>query len=277
MRQRGCLLFLSVLVLHLTASVSSAATGTEKSPQLVSETGVISGRILITNGAPLAWGTLMLYNAVAGPPPKPEKYDRTPDISRTVDSDGRFRVSVPAGKYYLGAIKRMSGDGFGVPQAGDYALLSFDARGALKVYQVMAGATLEVGTIAEARRLEARDLAKQAAKTAIRGVVLDTDGKPVENALVLAYTDLSLRGKPLFVSDRSDSAGHYLLRVAPGTYYLRVRNGLTSGPPAPGDIVGYYGEGMPTPVTIQEGDVKTEVDFTVVTFAGRGPQPGEGP
>ncbi len=206
----------------------------------------------------------------------PNKYDRTPDFSRGTDGEGRFRISLPAGRYYLGAVKRMSGDRFGVPQVGDYVLLQHDEKGLLKQYWVRSGDVLDVGSIAGATPVRAQDLAKRSAKTAITGVVVDTNGAPVGNAVVIAYVDPSVKGKPLFISESSKKDGKYLLRLTPGTYYLRARNNLTGGPPEPGQIVGYYGEGEPAPVEVKEGETVRDIDFTDILFEGRGPRPQAG-
>ena len=218
----------------------------------------------------------MLYDVALGPPPMPNKYDRTPDITRSTDGDGNFSVSLPPGKYYLSVVKRMSGDRFGVPQVGDYALLQTDPKGRLKEYVIKAGAVLNAGTIAGVVPIRPHDIAKRATKTAIAGVVFDTNGTPVENAVVIAYLDPSVKGKPLFISERSGKEGKYILRLTAGTYYLRVRNNLTGGSPEPGQIVGYYGEGEPAPVEVKDGEIVKDIDFTVILFEGRGPRPQPG-
>ena len=264
----------SFFVLLSVIGVRAVSAAPESEQQVEEQPGTISGKILIKGDGPLAWGEIMLYSAAAGLPPRPEKYDRTPDFTRVIDSEGFFRITVPPGTYYLGAVKRMTGDRVGTPQVGDYSLLQVDDKGKLKEYVVKAGASLDVGSITEARKLEPKDFVRRGRTTGITGQITDAEGNPVQNAFVLAYINPEMRGKPLFISARSDKNGRYLLRLAPGNYFLRARSEVTSGPPEPGDIVGYYGEGTPEAVVVKDGVVQDGVNFIVILFGGRGPQPG---
>ena len=111
---------------------------------------------------------------------------------------------------------------------------------------------------------------KQTVLTAIKGVIRDSAGKPVPDAVVVAFREQAAQSKPVFASEKTGKDGRYLLRVVPGTYYLRARTGFSSGPPETGQIVGYYGAAEPTPVTVKEGEVRSGVNFGVLLFPGRG-------
>jgi len=239
--------------------------------------GTVVGRIMIKDGGPLAGGQVLFYNVSVGPPPAPDKYDRTPDMVRDVDDEGRFRVDLQPGKYYFGAVKRLSGERIGNPHEGDYVYRSIDEKGKPKEYIVEAGKILDLGTIAEAVPLKVGRSSKSSATTAVEGIVVDVDGKPVQNAVVVAFLSPTVGGKPIFVSDATGEDGKYWLRVTEGTYYLRVRNQFASGPPEPGQIVGYYGEGSPAPVTVKEGQIKKGIVLKVNLFPGSGPLPGTPP
>lgn len=239
--------------------------------------GTVTGRVLVKGGTPLSWGEIMLYDAAAGPPPMPEKYDRIPDIIRIIDADGMFKVDMPPGRYYLGAIKRMSGERSGPPREGDYVVKDRDAKGRPKEYIVKPGQLYDIGTISGAVPLRTQDISERAVTTAIIGKVTDTEGKPVANAVVLAFVSPAPKGRPLFLSEKTDSDGAYVLRLTAGTYYLRVRDSSQNGPPEPGQIVGSYGEGTPAPVVVKEGGIVKGIDFRVVLFGGRGPQSGTVP
>jgi hypothetical protein len=269
-RQKFMFSFFSFVI--ITSLFSIASAGPEREAAKGVKTGVISGRILTKDAAPLAWGEVMLYDASAGPPPMPDQYERTPDISRSSDADGRFKIDLPPGKYYLGAIKRMSNERFGPPQEGDYVFRHADEKGKPKEYVIKAGSLLDVGTISGAVPVRAQDLVKRAITTGMEGVVIDTDGRPIDDAVVLAFVNPSFKGKPLFISDKTGKDGKYILRLTEGTFYLRVRNSFTSGPPEPGQIVGYYGDGTPAPVTVKAGEVQKGIDFRVILFGGRGPR-----
>ena len=272
-RQKLILLFFSPVIIFSLFSVVSAGPEASKS----AKTGTLIGRVIIKGAGPMAGGYVMLYDAQAGPPPMPDKYDRIPDISRDIDAEGRFKVDLVPGKYYLGAVKRLSGERIGALQPGDHVFRSVDDRGDPKEYIVKAGEVIDAGNDLVAIPLPPKDGSSRAVTTAIEGVVIDTEGSPVENAVVLAFVNPTLKGKPLFSSDKTDKEGKYILRITQGTYYLRVRNSFAVGPPEPGQIVGYYGEGTPVPIVVKEGELKKGVDFKVILFPGRGPFSGTGP
>lgn len=260
----------------VTALCATAFAASEAESARDKKTGAITGRVMIKGAGPLAGGFVMLYDAKAGPPPMPEKYDRIPDISQVIDSDGRFRVELPPGKYYLGAVRRLSGERIGTLQTGDYIFRSLDEKGRPKEYLVKADTVIDAGAHLEAIPLPPRDASSHIATTAIEGIVVDMEGNPVGDAVVLAFVNQSFKGKPLFSSDKTGKDGKYTLRVSQGTYYLRVRNSFTVGPPEPGQIVGYFGEGTPIPVDVKDGEIKKGINFKVILFPGRGPFSGVG-
>lgn len=262
------------LVFCLISSNSYAADAAKKAAPEIKK-GTVTGRITVKDkeGVGLAWGQIMFYDILSGPPPVPEKYERTPDISRSLDADGTFKVEIPEGNYYIGAIKRMSGDKLGPPQEGDYVYRSLDTSGKPKLHKVISGKELELGSAEEAFQISKEDIEKRRVSTALEGTIVSTDWLPVEGAVVVAFTEPTIGRKPLFVSNKSDKDGKYVLPLIEGTYYLRVRNSFAAGPPEPGQIVGYYGEGTPKPVPIKDCDIIKGIDFQVVVFRGRGPSP----
>lgn len=267
------LFFFATVLFFLSNDVSAApASKAEKAVK----TGAIAGKIMIKGASALAGGQVMFYDAAAGPPPSPDKYERIPDISRDIDPDGNFIVELKAGKYYMGAVKRLSGDRMGPPQEGDLVFRSLDSKGKPKEYIIKAGSFMNIGT-AEAVPLSAKDIVKTAVTTALEGTIVDMGDNPVAGAVVIAFTSPSMSGKPLFVSEKSDKKGRYVLPLKAGTYYLRVRNSFASGPPQPGQIVGYYGEGAPAPIAVKEGEIRKQIDFKVIEFPGRGPFSGTVP
>ena len=256
------------LIIFLLLSIAFAAE--ERPPAAEVKTGAITGTIMITGAGPLKDGQVMLYDAAAGPPPMPFKYERTPDIAKELDAEGRFKVELPPGKYYLGAIKRLSNERIGPPQTGDYVFRSLDEKGNPKEYLVQSGIVLDIGTVSAAP-LKPERLLSHAVTTSIEGFVKGKGGKPVADAVVAAFVTPAMQGKPLFVSEKTGKDGKYVLRVPPGTYYLRARNVFASGPPQEGQIVGYYGEGDAVPVAVKEGERKKGTNINVVLFPGRGP------
>jgi hypothetical protein len=235
--------------------------------------GFIAGQLMIKGGAPLAGGQVFFFNDASGPPPSQVRYWRVPDYMAQIDEAGRFSIELPAGKYYLGALKRMSGERIGPPADGDYFFASADEKGLPKSYVVKNGETVELGVISGAVPFQKRTLMPGAEITAIEGTVFDNEGKAVEGALVLAQLiPLSAGRHPLFTSERTAKDGHYILKVHDGgNYYLRVRSMHDKGPPAAGEMIGAYGGKEPLAVAVKKGQVIKSVDITVVQFTGRGP------
>jgi len=233
--------------------------------------GRITGTLQKKTGEPLANGMLFLFNEKTGPPPAPEKYWRVPDEIVPLDGDGKFLAEVPAGTYYLGAIKRIGGEALGAPNDGDYFLANRDERGNLRKYAVKAGETTTIGTLAQARPFKKVAASAGAGVTAIEGTVLDEAGKPVAGALVFAFVSPTMVGKPLFASERTGTDGTYLLRVHKGgTYYLKSREVYGGGAPKAGEIIGGYGEKEPKPVKVETGKIVRGIDLRVIHFKGRG-------
>ncbi len=264
-------LILAVLIICMSGLATAVETVQDAPPEV--KKGTATGRIMVKDGTPLAWGQIMFYDYSSGPSPVPSKYERTPDVSKTVDAEGRFKVEIPEGRYYIGAIKRLSGDRLGPPQEGDYIFRSLDEKGKPKEYEVKAGKVLDVGTFTGAFQITDKELAERRVTTALKGGIVNQEWQPVADAVVIAFTDPYLGKKPLFASNKSDKDGKYVLPLTEGTYYLRVRNSFAAGPPEPGQIVGYYGEGTPTPVPVKDCEIIEGIDFQVVVFHGRGPAP----
>jgi hypothetical protein len=251
--------------LFLIAAVGVSAQETGK--------GKITGKLLTEDGKPMSDGSVFFFNAATGPPPSQEKYWRVPDAVAPIGDKGGFSLELPPGKYYLGAMKRISAEkNVGPPGEGDYFLKGQDAMGNPKPFFVKKGETTDIGTIAEAAPFKRAVVKYSGGITAIEGVVRDPDGKPVEGAAVFGYKKPAARGKPLFASDKTGKDGKYILRVSEGgKYYLKVRDVFGGGPPKGGEIVGSFWQGVPVEASVQTGEITKGVDIQVMRFPGRGP------
>ena len=93
------------------------------------KTGLISGQMMIRDGGPMSKGMVVFFRAEEGPVPNPNRYLRIPDEVADIDEEGKFRIALPEGRYFRGAIKRMSGELIGPPQDGDYSFISQNSEG----------------------------------------------------------------------------------------------------------------------------------------------------
>jgi len=231
-----------------------------------------TGTLMSKDAVPMAGGLIHFFNIEKGPVPNPNRYWRVPDAIADLNEKGEFTIELPAGKYYMGAIKRVSGKKeVGPPLVGDLFFISSDEKGAPKVYSVKQGEVVDIGTISEAIPFKGWTMKDDI--TAIEGKVLLNE-EPVEGALVFAYTAPRMFGKPDFVSDRADKKGNYVLRVPEGgVYYLMARDSYGGGPPSDGSIMGIYGQQKsPKAVKVYTGEAKKGIDIAVVKFPGRGPR-----
>jgi hypothetical protein len=232
----------------------------------------VRGKLMIKDGGPMGNGLVYFFNAETGPIPNPDKYWRVPDEITQINDNGEFSMELREGKYYMGAIKRVSGKKeVGPPLIGDYFFISSDEKGTPKLYVVKKGEDINVGTISEATPFKGWSKDNI---TAIEGRVFINDGKPVEGALVFGYVLPTMVGKPDFVSERSDKDGKYILRVPEGgSYYLMARDIYGGGPPVEGSIMGVYGsKAVPIAVTVKTGESIKGIDIKVIMFPGRGPR-----
>lgn len=256
------------LVMFLCIPTAAAAAMVEGGvPSIAaSQKGKLTGRVVANNGLPLAGGMIFLFNASTGLPPAPEIYWRVPDETASLDGEGRFSIDLMAGSYFIGVIKRTSGQDLGPPRDGDMFLVVRDSAGVPARHVVIPGKQANAGVLGGAVTFNrAMVEARPPGTTGIDGVILDTDGKPVSGVFVFAFTSQSMLGKPLFVSEKSGPDGRYLLRVAEGgTYYLKARDTCGGGPPRPGAILGGHGEEDPFPVVVRSGEIARGI--TVKTF-----------
>ncbi len=195
-----------VFLLVLVALAPGRALGAEV---------VLSGRVLDSGGRPVAGAEVGLYNSAHVR--KPPDY-----LSNRTAADGRYRVAAPAGTYWAVAVLRRDGRRFGPLRTGDKH----------------SGDPLEVELTADATQdftvMDLKEAARAASKTnpelvAVRGVVVDTGGKPAAMAYVMADKNASFKDLPAYLSAWTGSGGRFVLYVPKGVYYLGASR---SYPPA---------------------------------------------
>jgi len=263
-------LILFVLACAITLGSTWVAAGEPR--------GTLTGQLLMKGGRPMAGGTVFLFAAEAGPPPAPERYWRVPDEVMTLDADGRFSLELRPGSYHVGGVKRAKELEIGPPHAGDQFLTSRDERGEPRSFTVREGETTDIGSLGDAVPFDPALCGRREGITGIEGTIVDPAGRPVAGALVFAYVNPDMSGKPLFVSNRSGADGRYLLRVGEGgRYFLKVRDLYGGGPPAEGAVMGVYGDSAPQPLMVRTGALTSGADVRVVRFSRSGRTAGAVP
>jgi hypothetical protein len=148
--------------------------------------------------------------------------------------DGRFRLKLPPGRYYLLARKRQGGGMYGPPGKDDY--IAYYPGNPVEVRQgFFGGITIEATTRVDL--LEEIWFTEGKGAGWFEGVVSEASGKAVAGLYVLFYKEAERAGTPAFVAGPTDEGGRFRVRAAEGPFYLTARSGL-GGPVEQG---GWYG------------------------------------
>ena len=182
--------------------------------------------------------------------------------SQPTGPDGDFSISLPPGKYFLVLRQRTGGDAVGPVRTGDY---HSEVVGPLTV---RGGETIPRDLIAVRKIGETKDLPSTTpapTTTGISGVITDSDGKPVKDARLHAYTYPQMSERPKYVSEATGADGRYVLFFPEGgTFYLAARNRF-GGPPKIGELYGRYDDGTvePSAIHVKDNKIIGNVDITV--------------
>lgn len=232
--------------------------------------GGITGKIMISDVEPMANGDVRVFSDSTGPPPSSDRYWRIPDKIVKTDQNGNFFVSLAEGTYYIGALLRKSGESLGPPREGDM-FLPFHGESSPRKHLVKYGSITDIGTITGARPFDSSKLKTANGITAIEGKLTDTAGNPVEGALLFAFKTPNMKGRPLFISERTGIDGKYQLRVNQGgSYFIKTRNSYGGGAVKPGEITGFYGREEPKPVEVTTGSITKDINIIGTRSANRG-------
>ena len=179
-------------------------------------------------------------------------------------ADGSFTIPLPAGTFYLAARKRADG-----ARSGDVAGGDLNGSWQKNPLTLKHGETIDLGDFSvsivnEANRKERLESGKFAlTDTALRGRMVDQDGKAVSGVYAFAYLDSRMVGKPLYISAATGSDGRFELRLGDGgTYYIGARSTF-GGPLEPGEWVGTYDARPNHMVEVKKGEVR-DLDKIVV-------------
>jgi hypothetical protein len=209
---------------------------------------------MIDDTTPMPHGVVLLYDGRTGPPPALGRYWRVPDLITPLGPEGRFSLEVTEGTYYLQVAQKNPGGEIGPAVENEYLYFHGDGDGNALPLNMGNSGRIDLGRLKAF--LWSPDMVKRdKGITSVEGVVVDTDGKPVERAVVLAYYNPEGNGRPIFVSDRTDKKGRYQLRTNDGgTFHLKVRSVVGGGKPAEGEYLNTTKEFTPVAVTLKKGE-----------------------
>jgi len=175
------------------------------------------------------------------------------------DEEGRFRLAVAPGRYYLLARKRNAGAPFGPLEAGD--LFGFYPGNPVEVKDGRSThVVIELVEVPE--KAPAAD-AVIGGTTHISGRVLDEEGRPVAGVRVLLYMDPAMIRQPALVSRVTGADGRYDLSFPKGGRYFLVARDMLGGPPSAGQLYGPYQGAPGGMVQVETGAAIEGVDIVV--------------
>ncbi|MDT8441949.1 MAG: carboxypeptidase-like regulatory domain-containing protein [Desulfuromonadales bacterium] len=264
----GCALVLLTACQSLTGAGTVDQIASEQQPLVVNlsidgggKTG-IQGQVTVKGAsAPLSGAYVNIYQNTMSNLLGPSQF-----ISLPTDAEGRYRLEIPPGTYFVVARKRMSGQPTGPLAPGD-----FYSEHQRIVTRVEAGriavVDLEVAPI-KAPMFFKSQVVDRETTTGIRGLLVDQAGKPVMGGFAMAYADPAMQRHPDFASTLSDEQGHFTLYLPEGgTYYLAARIHAWDMP-TPGEPYGKYGGETAAAVSVPSNQFVEGINIEMAPFAG---------
>ncbi len=232
------------------------------------QAATVSGTLLMSNGELMDNGIVVFFDALAGPPPLLDKYFRMPEIVEELDSKSVFRVSVPAGEYYIGARKSQSLAGeVMTPIKGDYLLIVKNVNGVPKKFTVKSGQRLDVGTIYDGFVYGGQPMKSRVGATGVLGTLFVNLVTHLQGvSVVAAKVDGNGQERSKYVAAPSGEDGTYLILLPEdGTYHLRLYGGsrFVGRFDIGAEVVGQKVVEDYVKVTVSKGQILPQTLFTV--------------
>lgn len=237
----------SVLLKHIRPMMALLLLGLLSACTPDSESG-LSGQLLFQD-QPLAAAQVEIYL-------KADK-DRSvqPFVVATTDAEGRYRVSLPEGRYFVIGKKRESTD--------DGRTRMLMAESPANPHQVAGGMT-RIATF-NLREMGREGLPMADASTGVSGQITH-QGEPVARAFVYIYTETAtgLIGPSYGEAVQTGQDGRFTINLPAGHYSLVARkraDGGRSGVLSPGDLNAHY---PANPVEVRSGERLRLGDFSLI-------------
>lgn len=209
--------------------------------------------IVLFEGKPLEKATVQAYlDAKAGLKGPPYA------ASAPSGPDGRFKLALTPGRYYLAAKLRAGGQDTGPLAAGDLFGLLPDLP-----------LTLEAGRAAKtaitAVKLPSAELmARYTTRFAeLTGIIVDETGRPVAGFRPCLYQNARMIDEPLLVGEVTGPDGRFTLKVSRvGDFWLGAREVL-GGPPKPGERIGFLKDSPNDGIPLKPGTLVENLTIVV--------------
>lgn len=186
-------------------------------------------------------------------------------MSAPTGPDGFFAFdNLPESNFFLVARKREGGSRQGPVRSGDlYGIFPGNPISA----RAGGVTTVELPLVAKQQDAASSETFGRSSNTLVRGRVVDSEGKPVANLHVFAYTDRVIgHQRPAALSPPTGPDGRFLLHLPGGnTYFVGARENYGDSP-APGERFGMYEETADHGLEIKTGESLENISITVETI-----------
>lgn len=233
------------------------------------EPGSVTGRVLINGQQLFSEGRVSFFRVENGPPYLGHHLRRVPEVSIPVHRDGTFVVKLRPGRYFVGALSRNPPSRLGPPRPGEPTYSAIDAKGTLRIIDVMSGRKNDVGAVTVTPRREYPAISG----LTIKGSVTDAQGRPFAGAFLFIKLEPN-RHRPNFIWGKTGKNGLFSVTLPAGkSYYLVAKDMVKAGRPSTGKYIGAYNgpdnydSVLPMPVAITGRKGQTVSGIRIVMHA----------
>jgi len=170
--------------------------------------------------------------------------------------DGRFRLRMSEGKYYVLARKRMDGATAGPLKEGDYF-------GYLDINPVVAKkGRLTMVEVPMVKKVEKASPGGRG-RTVVRGIINDALGHPVQGVYACLYKNPAMVDRPTHVSKPTGVDGAFEVEVPlGGRFYLAGRDKIGE-PVGPGQLWGRYAGSQDHSISVETGETLDGLELKI--------------
>jgi outer membrane protein OmpA-like peptidoglycan-associated protein len=200
--------------------------------------GTMEGQVFF-DGDPVSNAMLAFFKENKGLPPIAGGGGRMPESLGRTNHEGRFKVKLIQGSYYLGILLRPAGEPPGPPRKGEVFYFADAGQGRLRTLKIKNYKQVNVGRV-DASLPEVFHETED--HFTVEGTVYKEEGdEPFEGAVVMGKTTAAMQ-RPQYVSARTGKDGKFSIKLPPDrTFYLVARKTITGVKPAVGESIGKYG------------------------------------
>jgi hypothetical protein len=240
-------------------AISCAGTETVQPPGEAAVFGRqgIKGELLY-QGKPLKDAYVYAYRSYSTNLLGPADFASVPSAS-----DGTYTIELVEGAYYIVARKRATGDNTGPIVAGDLYTVHSSNPVAVAGGEY---AVVDLELVKMRDPMFFQSMSREETSTGIKGIIVDSEGKPVPWVFAMAYTSSDMKRVPEYTSIMTDADGKFAIFLPQGgTYWLAARKNIRERPVV-GEPYGLYKGSPDASVVVTSGRFVEGVKITLESY-----------